>query len=683
MHAPLQFLSDLSRLARQRNHRYVIQLDGDACWQSEVLKLFVQQQGATQAIKLGGKSLEGIESFCFKSGARFLGMEIDCLIYDDSEGFDANSLTAATGALTGGGLLFLLLSDKESYAGLWLQEHLNQARQKKQAFLLCQSAGVPALPDCVQLPVAKQPYVDQNMAIAAVQKVVTGHRKRPLVMTADRGRGKSASLGIAAATLMNRRKIRILVTAPARKAVDPVFRHARAHLDTLTHHTANSLNTELASLSFISPDELLKQRPECDLLIVDEASAIPVPMLKIMAERHHRMVFSTTVHGYEGCGRGFTLKFTRWLDENRPGWHLTQLTQPIRWQENDPLERWIFDTFLLDAELSPQLSPVQQSELNFVHIEKQTLLTSNRLRDCFALLVNAHYQTSPNDLVHILQDPKVHLFVCQDSEGRSIGCVLVNREGGVEPELVLPIMAGERRPKGQLVSGTIGCQLGFEQGLTQTGLRIMRIAVHPEYQQQNIGSWMLTQLRTQQDIDFDYIATSYGVTVELLRFWRKNGFVPLRLGANRDQASGTHSLLMIDRSTPQPWIEQAYTGFVHHFAGLLYEVFAELDPELIVAILSASAHYFQPEDRRQTELVQKYCQGNCLYESVCSYSRRLALSLLTNRASTNARDVTVIVAKLLQARSWQQVAQRFGFVGRKETEQQLRHQLDQLLRFTV
>jgi tRNA(Met) cytidine acetyltransferase len=297
--------------------------------------------------------------------------------------------------------------------------------------------------------------------------------------------------------------------------------------------------------------------------------------------------------------------------------------------------------------------------------------------------VNAHYQTTPNDLVHILQDPQVHLFVCQDCDGRSIGCVLVNLEGGVEPELAVQIMAGKRRPKGQLVAGTIACQLGFEQGITQAGLRIMRIAVQPEYQQQSIGSWMLNQLRNQQYIEFDYIATSYGVTPDLLHFWGKNGFIPLRLGAQRDQASGTHSLLMIDRSIHQLWIEQAYTGFVYHFSELLHEVFSELEPELVVAILSASAHYFAVEDRRQAELVQKYCQGNCLYESVYSYSRRLALSLLSSRPNSSDQDVSVIVAKLLQSRSWQEVAQRFGFAGRKETEQQLRKQLYQLLQFTV
>ncbi|MEI8631520.1 hypothetical protein P4S72_04170 [Vibrio sp. PP-XX7] len=71
-------------------------------------------------------------------------------------------------------------------------------------------------------------------------------------------------------------------------------------------------------MSFIPPDMLLTSRCEADLMLVDEASSIPVPMLQQLGERYNRIVFSTTIHGYEGCGRGFILKFMEWLRAYRP-----------------------------------------------------------------------------------------------------------------------------------------------------------------------------------------------------------------------------------------------------------------------------------------------------------------------------------------------------------------------------
>ena len=682
MKASLCFLKDLSRLASERHHRFVVWLQGDTQWQFKLLQEFIRQEELTQVLKIGGEQIVGADTHNYKSGQKFLGMEVECLIYDDSQGFDANSLTAATGALMGGGLLFLLLSDRVSNLGHWMEASLIRAQKDGYGFLIAQNSTLPELPPGITICSDKIPFSDQEEAIKGIKKVVSGHRKRPLVMTADRGRGKSAALGLASAQLMQEKKIRILVTAPARKAVDPLFAHAEVCLTGLIHKERNEICTEYSSLSFISPDELLRQQPECDFLIVDEASAIPIPMLKRMVARYHRMVFSTTVHGYEGCGRGFTLKFISWLDEYRPSWRSCHLAQPIRWQENDPVERWLFDTFLLDAELGLYSGEVLVSELKFVYMDKKALLNSGVLYECLALLVNAHYQTTPNDLVYMLDDPSVHLFVAQDGENRIVGCILVNREGGLDKELTRQIMLGERRPKGQLVAGTIACQLGYSEGVAESCLRIMRITVHPDYQGQQIGSWMLSQLRDQQWLPFHYIATSFGVTTDLLEFWKKNSFSPLRLGTSRDQASGAHSLLMVDRFRRCDWIEECYACFGDSFSVLLNECFSDLKPDLVAGLLSASTPYIINLSDRNTELLYRYIKGACLFESIYPQARELALGLLRGNRS-NRMDVPVVIAKVLQSRSWNEVVEMFEFSGRKQAEQQLRAGLNRLFEFTV
>ncbi len=56
-----------------------------------------------------------------------------------------------------------------------------------------------------------------------------------------------------------------------------------------------------------------------------------------------RVLLTTTVDGYEGTGRGFTLKFCASLAH----FTLLQLDNPMRYAANDPLELWVNEALLL------------------------------------------------------------------------------------------------------------------------------------------------------------------------------------------------------------------------------------------------------------------------------------------------------------------------------------------------
>ncbi len=65
------------------------------------------------------------------------------------------------------------------------------------------------------------------------------------------------------------------------------------------------------------------------------------------------LAFATTARGYEGTGRGFLLRFVRWLEQRpEPVDHL-RLDTPIRFAPDDPVERFTFEALLLDAKPSP------------------------------------------------------------------------------------------------------------------------------------------------------------------------------------------------------------------------------------------------------------------------------------------------------------------------------------------
>ena len=169
-------------------------------------------------------------------------------------------------------------------------------------------------------------------------------------------RGKSAALGIAAASLFKSGLDQIVVTGPSLLSTEQVFQHSAALLEEASL-SRGILEWQGRQLRFVAPDELTQamesEKVECDLMLVDEAATLPVPLLETLLRQHSRIVFSSTVHGYEGTGRGFAIRFRKVLDRITPKWRTLHLQQAIRWSERDPLEHLIFSSLLLDARPAP------------------------------------------------------------------------------------------------------------------------------------------------------------------------------------------------------------------------------------------------------------------------------------------------------------------------------------------
>ncbi|RTZ17912.1 tRNA(Met) cytidine acetyltransferase [Vibrio aquaticus] len=657
-----QYFTQLLQAAQQANHRFGVVLAGEGDWQLHTVQQICQLVDENRIYLLGDElTLPASKQVKFNKGQQLLGQECKLLVCDFRSGFDINSFSAALGCVKGGGLVVVLAAAQcasDTLDKQWLDNCLAQLLVVKQG------QALPALP--LSEYQTEEGYIQQQAAIEKIVKVVEGHRKRPLVMTADRGRGKSSALGMAAAHLMQQRSMKILLTAPTLATVQPVFEHASRLLPGATQ-TKNTVEWRGSTLEFIAPDELLRSDSSSDLLLVDEASAIPIPLLKRMVERHHRAVFSTTIHGYEGCGRGFTLKFQTWLKQQRPGSVFYHLDQPIRWAKSDPLERWLFDSFLLNAELSPLSDKPRSCRLE--SIDKAMLLAnSNLLRECFALLVNAHYQTSPNDLMLLLNDPQIRLFAWFEDEV-CLGCILTVDEGHLSAELIEDIQLGKRRPRGHLVPVMLANQLGIHAAAEQSSLRIMRIAVHPHLQGQGVGQNMLAQL--QQQTDHDFYSTSFGATSELLAFWRYCGFVPVKLGSQRDQASGTHSLVMV--KTEQDWLAQAHVCYQLSLHYSVAQSFSQLEIELVRSLFEENdASVDKPSF---IELIQAYAKGGASYDSVAPF-----LDLWWKRSpKLLALASDLFVRKVVQRRSWSECAEILDYPGRKQVEHAFRGQLDLLL----
>ncbi|MEH0689278.1 tRNA(Met) cytidine acetyltransferase [Vibrio cholerae] len=649
------FFRDLFQQAQLMRHRYGVVIEGDGQWQQTLLRAALSASGAESAVCLGHTLFNQddllVRHLGAKQGTQLLGQEIELLVVAVNDDFDANSVSAALGAVKGGGVVIFTLDERihTSPSKTWLR------RSMQSLYWLSSDKPLPNI--TLTSGQTQDPFIEQHSAIEAICRVVEGHRKRPLVLTADRGRGKSSALGIAAARLMKASRKRLLVCAPSLAATRAVFEHAASQLEGATV-SKSCIDYQESQLAFIAPDELLRLRPDCDALWVDEASAIPISMLKQITERYHRVVFSTTIHGYEGCGRGFTLKFLDWLKVARPGMVQRHLQQPIRWNAGDPLEAWHFSTFALDAELEP--APVQLPEIALTHIDKAQLLAKPELlRQCFALLVNAHYQTSPNDLMLILDEPNVNVYA-QFESGTCLACVLTVDEGNMPVELVHDIVLGKRRPKGQLVPSTLANQFGIEQAAQQKSVRVMRIAVHPDLQRRGVGLAVLAQL--EESVECDFLSTSFGATADLVKFWRQAGFAPIKVSSQRDSASGTHSVIMIKGDTE--WLAQVAQHYATQFHYSLSDSLRQLETEIVRSLAPKTNASIVPTGT--AALLLCYAKGGASYDSCAPLLDRFAFTHGFQAFSD------VMIRKVLQKQSWSECALALGFPGKKQVEAQIR-----------
>lgn len=544
--------------------------------------------------------------------------------------------------------------------------------------------------------------LDQGKAVITFLHAILDKTLRGTVaLLAARGRGKSAALGLAIAGAIAAGYSNIYVTAPSPENLKTLFEFICKGFDSLEfkehldYDVVRSSNPEFKkatvriniykqhrqTIQYIQPHEHEKLS-QVELLVVDEAAAIPLPVVKSLLGPY--LVFlSSTVNGYEGTGRSLSLKLLQQLEEQSAmstksvGGSISgrlfkkiELSESIRYASGDPIESWLHALLCLDVANSiPNISRLPPpSECDLYYVNRDTLFSYHRDSELFlqrmmALYVASHYKNSPNDLQLMADAPAHHLFVLLGPVDESqnhlpdILCVIqVCLEGQISRKSAMKSLTEGHQPFGDQIAWKFCEQFRDTVFPSLSGARIVRIATHPSAMRLGYGSTaveLLTRyfeghLTTISEVDVDnapesphvrvteaaekvslleenikprrdlppllvhlrerrperlhYLGVSFGLTMDLFRFWRKHKFAPFYICQIPSTVTGEHTCMVlkplnnedVESSGLDQWgfFSPFYQDFRERFRGLLDSPsFRAMEYKLAMSVLDPKINF--------------------------------------------------------------------------------------------
>ena len=413
------------------------------------------------------------------------------------------------------------------------------------------------------------------------------------------------------------------------------------------------------------------------MLIVDEAAGIPVYILNKLLERYNETIFSSTVHGYEGAGRGFSIRFLKGLEKKKGLIFSTYtLKAPIRYAKEDPIEKWLFDTLFLDAE-PPQLDENDLTDISKMNVTLREMnldswftgKNEKEAKSFIGIYVYAHYRNRPRDVIILADAPHHKAFGLVLGTGKVVTAIQVASEGNLSTEEINGIYKERRDFHGHIIPHIMIIHQRMPKFGLIKGLRIVRIATHPEVMNKGLGSQALTELsRYAHAQDYQYIGAVFGANEELLKFWLKNGFIPVHISPDRNPVSGEHSVVVVKGLTKkvQALILKANNELRIRILGWLPEQLSDMDPETVSLLLEPwdTTKRFPIDPPKLTfvqwEKLHGYAIELMTYEATVDALRQLVVKYFldgsVNKPKLNKKQKSLLITKLLQIKGWGQVS---------------------------
>lgn len=703
--------------ARRDNQRRLIVLSGSPANTREKAGTLLETIDipTSEITAVGPSPSFPCENLGYDDASELMGTTREVVILDCHERCEPNNIGQLVGAVDGGGILVLLTPplsswdsmrdsfdetlavppfDVSSVTGLFRKRLVETLRQHRGIALIdadsdcieqggrieyppsdvdsvTNSTSELTIPDETAFP--RRAY-EQCLTRDQIEAVGTLETLREsgnaVVVEANRGRGKSTAGGLAAGSLALS-GLDIVVTGPQYRNVRTLFESATRLLEAMGEHRIDSetnpqeLQTSSGRIRYLPPVEASDQAAEADCVIVDEAASLPVRLLSETLDAP-RVAYITTTHGYEGAGRGFSVRFRDHLDSATHTVTEQRLHTPIRYAAGDPIETWSFRALALDATppVDAVVSEVSPDSVTHRQLSGEELLADEPLlKEVFGLLVLAHYRTEPNDLQRLFDAPNVSVHALFH-DGHPVSVALLAREGGFSPEQRAEIYEG-KRIRGNLIPDVLTSQLRDESSGATTGYRIMRIATHGAVRSRGLGSRLLSEIEDSVS-DADWLGVGYGATPELVEFWRANGYAPVHLSTTRNQRSGEHSVVMLrPRSRAGEQLLSRHTEWLlARLPWMFPDALRDVEPDVIRAVCRSIPATPKLElSDWEWRHAASVAAGPGIFEMAPGAVRQLAFHAIVDQTGPplSPREERLLVRRVLQLHPAELVATELDF----------------------
>lgn len=344
--------------------------------------------------------------------------------------------------------------------------------------------------------------LDQAKAVLTILDILASSSLSTTVaLTAARGRGKSAALGLCIAAAVAHGYSNIFVTSPSPENLKTLFEFVFKGLDALGYEEVadwdlqrgtgewkdvvvrvNIFRGHRQTIQYIQPQDH-QVLGQAELVVIDEAAAIPLPLVRNLMGPY--LVFlSSTINGYEGTGRSLSLKLIQQLRDSAKGvvdasnaddtdassskstrkdgkgslntgraagaalaarsLKEVELKEPIRYSRGDKIESWLHQLLCLDASLTRLSSAALKakgcphpSSCDLYMVNRDALFSYHPASEVFLQRMMALYVAS-----HYKNSPN-DLQLMSDAPGHRLFVLLAplkGNEGGLpEPLCVVQV----------------------------------------------------------------------------------------------------------------------------------------------------------------------------------------------------------------------------------------------------
>ncbi|MEM1859969.1 MAG: GNAT family N-acetyltransferase, partial [Metallosphaera sp.] len=335
--------------------------------------------------------------------------------------------------------------------------------------------------------------------------------------------------------------------------------------------------------------------------------------------------------------------------------------------KGDPVERFLNDAFLLNADAT------EGEDLNKVaEVDVRSLFEDEeKLASVYGILVTAHYRNTPDDLMMLGDMAFQRLFVAENNAG----VAQVVEEGGLSQEAIKSIAQGEENLGHLIPHRLVKYWRLFEFGELR-GWRVMRIAVAPALQGRGIGSKLLREIEIKGEGEsIDWIGSSFLASYNVIKFWAKNGYIPVHVSTKKNESLGGYSVIVVKpfSSAAREMVSRVSLLLKDKLLRTSHQVYFNLDPRILAILLKLTppASNVTISDLYVKKL-RAYLEGLLPYNSVAEAVHLLGEKYF-NELRFDVDDVSLatLISRTFQGKSWYHAGVSLGLTS-SQVEQRLK-----------